>query len=349
MTSHPSERRELSPLINLAFSQESRPEAMERCIGPLTALDSISLIDSFRKSVEFASLANRFSTVKNSNNSLGLEDITLETFNTVSNFAQTELKMPLHHSMRTSDREFLTLKSQDQIFSNFTFWGKNRRATMNEALMTQSYLLGTIFIPGLCKVLNINPVSKIGVSKILRRDDVFLAMRSLSFSANGAWEGSNFNAKTKLDKSDTLLSPQKTLSAYSTHTIKLTEDMLNRVTAEQLFEVTDQGLVKASFLAVKILRSYMKADNQSQIANNDSKDASPGRINQSRGCPISIKSVRMHPDDLTEKQTECLTQGSNPIARYDSDQGIFTLLRNPIAEFNHLVADILDPTYRPQV
>lgn len=308
---------ELVPLNEI----DSRPEAMRRCIGPLTTLGAITVIEAFRNSTDFNALQNQ----SHDRTPQQLID-TFNVFNIID-----------HLSPRYTGR-------QQRIFERHTYYGA-RAPVLREALSNQASLLQIAFIPGICDNLGVNPEDLPEVSNILRREDANRSIRSLSFSANAAYEGSLFSAPIhRRTKSTSVLENlQMSFIKYSGEE-KIPADLKEPISATELFRVDEEGQIRPSLRAIKILRMYLKLDNAEKIKNNGLKDSSPLNVNQSIGCPASLKTVKMLPDDLTELQMDEITKGTNPIASYCAETQELTILRSPITEFNYLVADYLSPS-----
>lgn len=319
--------RELVPLHAI----ESRREAMERCIGPLSTLGVFRAIEEFR--------ANQDPEV-----------FTDET-------PPDEIKINKLHAYLVSKFSSGDKKDEDvvliaptpeqvRLFKDFTFYGDSISSTIADTLENQIELTKGIVLPalvaahhGIDKVKEIPELTGRQKATLLRSDDCARVLRSMSFSANGAYENPD-----RIAQDDVLYHPQESLRRMHDYGEDINEELLRKVDITQLCVKHPDGSIHLSPRAVQILRLFMKFDNQFQVRNNQRDlGPTPRRVNGSRGCPASIKTVPMLPEDLTDYQYQHLTTGNSPIASYDQERREFTLLRSPLVEFSHLVADLIYP------
>lgn len=328
-------KKELVPLEEI----QNRPEVMERCFGPVFALGAISVFDAYRK--QGLQIDREWLTTPSVEMTLSLP------------YGITNIGHTMENSMKgygdfqdalaaTAPEDRRKIQTQKQLIDRFMFYGAESLTTsMRVSIHDQTHLLGKIILPGVLSKREL-PITNVSVCKILRSEELDRICKSLSFSANGAWA-----TPSMISVDNILQTPQTELQQYAMAHGDLEHELLTPINLSRMFKMSEKsGQVVVSDIAVKVLRKYMKLDNTHGITNNDSnKISSPGRLNGSRGCPASIKSIRMRLDDLTQHQMERLIGGDNPIASYDEGEQIFTLLRSPITELNLLFSDILNPLY----
>lgn len=315
----------MEPKVLVPLDQATpRIEAIERCIAPLTALGVIGTLDDFRQSPAYPDL-DRLESLGNSL----VESAAIKVVGWASapdSFTQKVAPTP----------------GQAKLFRQYTY-EQNIRHTANDSVNHQAKLLSSIILPGVLTVKGEAP-TRTNIVDLLRSPELSRICRSMSFSGNGALVLSGAE--------NALLFAQKALRRHQPQdsSSRIDHTLLNPRTAAELFELDADGAAKLSFDAIRILRKYMELDNKEGIVHGPTGgyiDGAPERLRGSRGCPASIKSVRMRPDDLTDEQLLLLTTGVNPIATYDPTQQKFTLLRSPIDELNYIIAGILTQIDNP--
>lgn len=326
--------RELVPLSEI----QNRAEAMERCFAPIIALGTISIFDAYRRN-EGPRIDNEsILFLDNPNDQLWLPRVITYTGLTLEN------SLPgygdIQHALDIRDDEDKSkIQAQKELINKYMFYGaESLGISLHVSLHDQATMLGRLILPTVLD-LKEQPHTAGSTAELLKSDELDKICKSLSFSANGAWAD-----VLTLSSENVMLTTQSLLREYAHKHGGIEEDLLKPISLQEMFKRSEKsGEIVVSDIVVKILRKYMRLDNERSIVNNGSHAGAPSRLNGSRGCPASIKSVRMLPDDLTESQMQRLTAGENPIAKYDEGEKMFTLLRSPITEYNHLIADILSP------
>jgi hypothetical protein len=161
------------------------------------------------------------------------------------------------------------------------------------------------------------------ISTVLRSEDFKKIMRSMSFSANGAYGGYSGPDDNIFRRISSELSG------------RVSDEIVQPISLNNLCEKKLDGDITLSMPVIRLLRAYLKDENR--LAD-QYKDSTSGSI----GCPASMKDAEVHIDDFTEEQWELLTKGENPIAHYDKSKQKLTILRKPIDELLDEFANMIE-------
>jgi hypothetical protein len=322
----PVEREQLVPLDQISLRQE----AMARCIGPITVLDTLHALDNARAeegefSVKVLSYTNNMSVLYRPKLLVTLANNLRDTLGYQSNISNSEVQDGL-------------TTTQKRLLERFTF-NKTLPAIMRESVRDTGMILDRWALPGYLAVKNeyhtddprqayqarthYETVALSHLFSALRADDFKKIMRSMSFSANGAY--------------GSMSGPDQDVFKRISSELKgrVDADIIQPICLYNVCEKKPNGEITLSTPVIRLLRAYLKDENR--LAD-QYQDSTSGSI----GCPASMKDAKVHIDDFTEEQWELLTKGENPIAHYDKPKQKLTILRKPIDELLDEFANMIE-------
>lgn len=315
----PAEIRTLQPLAEVT----TRREAMSRCIGPLTSLYALGRMDYI------------------SANSDAIE-------------ARIRTKLHPHLDIRCIEvaglamaqtfevKPFPVTGQQSELLNRYTY-GSALARIVAETFEAQKTLTRNIAIPGYiaCRdelsVENTYMASRATTAsegvRIMRNPAFGKLLCALSIGCNGSYKRAL--ALSEHSKPTDILN-----ASEITASIPDKENLFLDIT--DVCEKDKDGTIAISKKMTNALSTLMKIDRASYHINY--QDGMRG----STGCPARKRFFKVRSDDFTDTQWQMLTEGVNPVASYDQDTQRLEMLRNPILEYNDLLADNSELTQKLQ-
>lgn len=310
-------QRELAPLADV----NNREAAMARCIGPLMTLATVMQVDETRKNMSQMErkIPGYFPSTGTSQHMASSKLVRANHL--------IEDVAPGH---ATVFERIAPSASQIEHFSKYTFQ-QQPGMLMHETYSAQAILTGELALPAYysCKDNRLQPYSIAEMHTTMKQIDFKELLVSLAIGCNGVYRQFIRTHEAGVPNHVDMLNIPVSFS----HGV---ESLLpSAINIEDVCVMTKDG-IKVSPAMVRALGSLMRLDNQTGFINIGS------RTEGSTGCPARRKYSKNRPDDFTDNQWGLLTNGDNPIATYDATIQRLEILRNPIAEYNDLLADTLE-------
>jgi hypothetical protein len=179
------------------------------------------------------------------------------------------------------------------------------------------------------------------VEEILTRQEFLNALMSMAFAPNGTYAGLDTDFQTSEEDIRfqeagyevgaglvEVITPELRAVAEVAGLAEQLEGIKDTFSVYDLFERKDDGSIGLAGVFVKSMRIAIRLESLFQT---NYEGMTP-----TDGCPAAKKRSRIQIEDFTKGQQGKLLSGLKPIASYDSNTGLLTMLRSPIKELHNI-------------
>lgn len=328
--------REFTPLAEI----NTRQEAMSRCIGPLTTIAAIRNIDHIQSGI---SMLPEYAHMLQSG---AMTDPFTRAGITMEDSTPLDIaRKSVIHAVRAQNqsKDVVVFDEQQQNLFDWYTHTQNMRKLIDETFEGQAYITSGLALPAYiaCKYgLAVEEIGEVfgdmpGMEQVenMRDPDFAETLNKLSISCNGSYATVIHRASDGQLRHTNILQSNK----YNNWLRKNKMDAHITIDIDEVCVQTADGITVSPKM-LHILSTLMQHDNEFSFINHGNRTAG------STGCPARKQYTKNHPDDFTPEQWRQLTEGDNPIATYRPDIQRLEILRNPITEFNTLLADACEIT-----